>query len=188
MHNVVLGLDPGLSHVGVAIVRFLVMRPSVLHVSTIEPVAGPETERLDTIAAEVWRLADLHRPEAMAVEDVSSIEVAMQAAGRTNKASRRMHDVCGILRGVAAALGVPVYEVSATTAKATLTGSGRADKDQMMAAARRIFGVSDVSEHGADALGVAKAGHARHNIAMLRAYANDSVRSRAHIGDRRQSG
>lgn len=182
MHNVVLGIDPGLSHVGVAVVRFLVMRPSVLHVGTIEPPDKAETDKLDVIAPELWRLADLHRPEAIAIEDVSAVEVGMQAAGRTNKRSRRMHDVCGIARGIAAALGVPVYEISSTTAKQTLTGSGRADKDLMMAAARRLFGVPDVSEHGADALGIAKAGHARHNIATLRAYANDSLRSRAQLG------
>lgn len=51
-------------------------------------------------------------------------------------------------------LGQPT-EISVMTGKLTLAGTGRADKDMMIAAAKQQFG-HDMNEHEADALGIWK--------------------------------
>lgn len=183
-HRVVMGVDPGLSNVGVAVVSFRVNKPVVLSVVTlVQPPGGNQAAKLNWIARELWALATAHRPEALSVEDIASVEVGMQRARRTNKASRRGLEVLGMVRAVAAALGAPCYEVAANTAKLSLSGSGSASKIEMVTAAKRLFGLVDVSEHGADALGVAKAGHGLHCLASMR-HATDSLARRAHLGHR----
>lgn len=169
MRNAVLGIDPGLAHVGVAVARFNLSRTQALYVATIEtPSTASDDERLALIATELWAIAYAHRPEAVAYEDQSGVEVGMQRAGTgSNKWSRRVHDVCGMARMIAAALGVPCYAVAPSTAKLAFAGSGRATKDQMVSVARRVYGLLDVSEHGADALAVAKAGHRLATVARV---------------------
>lgn len=179
--SIIMGVDPGLSHVGVAVVRFSATTATVVGAWTLR-VKGDDGERLDWIAGELWRVASEHEPDAVAVEDIASVEVAMQRVGRTNKKSRRGLEVLGMARLAAVARGVPCYEIAARTAKVSLAGHGDATKADMVTAAKRLFGV-EVSEHGADAIAIAKAGRGRHNLATMR-HAADSLHRRAHLGHR----
>lgn len=187
MRNVVLAVDPGLAHVGLCVVHFLIARPKVLHVATLasERRDGIDCERLDVIAREVHRLAVEHRPEALAYEDQSGVEVGMQRAGTgSNHSSRRLHEVCGMVRGIAAALGLPSHVVHASTAKKALTGSGRASKEQVVAMAQRVYGIADLSEHGADALAIAIAAHRAIRSDSLRlSHARNPLARDPHLGD-----
>ncbi len=170
MRHAIMGIDPGFTYVGVAVARFLLSRPKALHVATLEtPTQLNDGARLDMIARELWAVAHKYGPEAIAYEDQTGVEVAMQRTGvGTNKWSRRVHDVQGMARAIAAVLGVPCYEVAPNTAKLAFTGMGNATKDQMVSVARRFYSLDDVSEHGADALAVAKCGHRLLGVDQLR--------------------
>lgn len=77
---------------------------------------------------------------------------------RTNtQTAIKLAHLCGIVRCVATTACISVTGVQPTQAKKALTGSGAAKKEQMVAAAFRLFG-ERMSEHEADACGIALAG------------------------------
>jgi crossover junction endodeoxyribonuclease RuvC len=90
------------------------------------------------------------------------------SAGHGNAATAMMQrELVGILCGMAVEHGWRVKRVYPVTAKKALTDNGRADKDEMVAAARKQFGVPGAgmpkpkAEAIADAIGVALAGIAK---------------------------
>jgi crossover junction endodeoxyribonuclease RuvC len=95
-----------------------------------------------------------HRPTTMAVEELYST----YAHPRT--AILMGHARGGILLAAAMA-DLAVTSYSATQIKKTLTGSGRADKEQMQAAIRNEFGLAEAPKPNdvADALAVALCHH-----------------------------
>lgn len=70
--------------------------------------------------------------------------------------------VIGAVTAYAQEHDVEVVMVAASSAKKALTGRGKATKAQMQATARKRFGAV-LSEHEADAVGIALAGH-HHNV------------------------
>jgi Holliday junction resolvasome RuvABC endonuclease subunit len=66
---------------------------------------------------------------------------------------RKLYGLAGMLEVVASRRGVEVAEVSTTTVKKALTGSGRADKSDMIRAAQAL-GFDTRLQDEADAIGV----------------------------------
>lgn len=69
----------------------------------------------------------------------------------------KLAHLCGIVRNIARLCDIDVVGVQPAQAKAALAGHGGATKEDMVRMARLQFGV-DLSEHEADACGVALAG------------------------------
>lgn len=69
----------------------------------------------------------------------------------------KLAHLCGIVRHIARSSDIEVVGVQPTQAKAALTGNGAAKKEDMVRMAYAIFG-EGLSEHEADACGVALAG------------------------------
>ena len=66
----------------------------------------------------------------------------------------------GLLEVLCAGLGVPIVAITPSSAKKALSGSGKAEKAEMVRCAAAYL-CNDYSEHEADALGVALAAAAR---------------------------
>jgi crossover junction endodeoxyribonuclease RuvC len=147
----VLGVDPGLTRCGLGIVDGSPGRPPTLvAVGVIRTPADLDVaKRLVRIEAGIEEWIEEHRPDAVAVERVFAQHNVRTVMG-TAQAS-------GIAMVVAARRGLPVALHTPSEVKAAVTGSGRADKDQVTAMVTRILKLPErpTPADAADALALA---------------------------------
>lgn len=146
----VLGVDPGLSRCGLAVVdgdghRAAVVRAGV----ATTPPSEPTADRLAGLYAEVRALLADTTPDAVAVERVffnSNVRTAMGVG-----------QAAGVVLLAAAQAGVGVTEYTPTQVKSVVAGRGDADKEQVAFMVRATLGLADIPKPAdvADALGLA---------------------------------
>jgi crossover junction endodeoxyribonuclease RuvC len=147
----VLGVDPGLTRCGLGVVEGQVGRP--LHMVAVDvlrtPAADPTGHRLVAIEATLERWIDTHAPDAVAVEQVFSQHNVKTVMG-TAQAS-------GVALVVATRRGLPVALHTPSEVKAAVTGSGRADKQQVTVMVTRLLRLAEAPTpaDAADALALA---------------------------------
>ncbi|MBA3742937.1 crossover junction endodeoxyribonuclease RuvC [Sporichthya sp.] len=147
----VLGVDPGLTRCGIGVVDGNPGRPiTLVDVLVVGTPPGAEIgARLLGIEMQLERLIAEHRPDAIAVERVFSQHNVRTVMGTAQ---------AGAVAIVAAARhGIPVALHTPSEVKAAVTGSGRADKDQVGAMVTRILRLSEAPKpaDAADALALA---------------------------------
>ena len=146
----VLGIDPGVARLGLAMLARRGRTTQVVWAGTIRTSAGDdESSRLMTLAQALRGAIQQYRPNAVAIERVSfnrNVVSALSVARAT-----------GALMVVAAEAGVEVQEYAPTEVKSAITGMGNADKKQVRDALVRIHGLMDVPAEpdAADAVAVA---------------------------------
>ena len=146
----VLGVDPGLTRCGMGVVEGVPGRVALVDVGVVRTPAsddlGPRLVALET-AMEDW--LDRLRPDAVAVERVFAQANVRTVMGTAQAGAVAI--VCAARRGLPVALHTP------SEVKAAVTGSGRADKDQvgtMVARLLRLDGPPRPAD-AADALALA---------------------------------
>ncbi len=147
----VLGIDPGLTRCGVGVVEGAVGRPlSLVEVDVLRTPADLDPARrlaqlADGLEERVTRL----RPDAVAVERVFSQHNVRTVMG-TAQAS-------GVAMMIAARHGIPVHLHTPSEVKASVTGSGRADKEQETQMVARVLRLAEAPRpaDAADALALA---------------------------------
>ncbi len=150
----VLGVDPGLTRCGLGVVdgggaqggrevRFVAV--DVVRTPTDAPLAT----RLLGVGDEVERWIAVHRPDVVAVERVFSQHNVRTVMG-TAQAS-------GVVALLAARAGLPVAFHTPSEVKAAVTGSGRADKEQVTTMVTRLLRLTERPKpaDAADALALA---------------------------------
>ncbi len=129
----VLGVDPGLTRCGVGVVEAAPGRPPRL--IAVGVIATPSTlelpQRLLRIEAGLTEWVAEHRPDVVAVERVFADHNVLSVIGTAQAA--------GLAMLVAARAGLPVHTHTPTEVKASITGSGRADKAQVGTMVARIL-------------------------------------------------
>ncbi len=147
----VLGVDPGLTRCGLGVVEGSVGRPlRMLGVGVVRTPADQATAlRLCTIERTLEEWLDVHRPDVVAVERVFSQHNVRTVMG-TAQAS-------GVAMVVAARRGIPVVLHTPSEVKASVSGSGRADKTQVASMVARLLRLDEVPRpaDSADALALA---------------------------------
>jgi crossover junction endodeoxyribonuclease RuvC len=147
----VLGIDPGLTRCGLGVVEGSVGRPlSLVAVDVVRTAADlPVAERLRIVDAGIEAWLDRHAPDRVAVERVFSQHNVRTVMG-TAQAS-------GVALVAAARRGIPVSLHTPSEVKAAVTGSGRADKDQVGAMVTRLLRLPErpTPADAADALALA---------------------------------
>ena len=138
---IILALDASSTHVG-----FTLTDHDEIVRSWERGYKGDLARRLVQIEREVDALVTRDRPHALAVEKPVFVTRRVQSFSV-------LSELIGILRILAHRRGLRFIEVMPTAAKAALA-HGKADKLEMMAAARLILGRM-VPEHQADSIGVA---------------------------------
>ncbi|MEW6549017.1 MAG: crossover junction endodeoxyribonuclease RuvC [Spirochaetota bacterium] len=148
--RVVIGIDPGLASLGYGIIAEEGGKLfHVLH-GCISTSPGQESgERLDHIYSQIRSIIHLYKPDFGGVEDlyffrnVSSALPVAEARGAIKLAFRHS--------------GVPLEEYSPNAIKKAVTGTARADKEQVQEMVRMILGLSEAPkpDHAADALAAA---------------------------------
>ncbi len=152
-----IGIDPGLAMTGFGIVETLSRGGKACEWGAIRTVAGCSVpNRLKTIYDEMKMLLRKWEPGLLAIEDVFVLK-------QFPKAAIQLGEVRGVIYLCAQEHGIPVLEVKPTEVKSALTGSGRADKEQMMKMIRQILRIENPlsSSHAGDALALALTGLSR---------------------------
>ncbi|NIK58677.1 crossover junction endodeoxyribonuclease RuvC [Kribbella shirazensis] len=147
----VLGVDPGLTRCGLGVVEGTPGKPPALvAVGVIRTPADLDvSKRLVRIEEELDEWIARHQPDAVAVERVFAQHNVRTVMG-TAQAS-------GVAMVVAARRGLPVALHTPSEVKAAVTGSGRADKEQVTTMVTRILKLSErpTPADAADALALA---------------------------------
>lgn len=133
----VLAIDPGLTRCGVGVVEGNPGRQlTLVHVDVVRTPAGDPTERrLLTLEQAMDTLIRTFSPDAMAVERVFSQHNVRTVMGTAQAA--------GVAMLVAARHGRPVALHTPSEVKAAVTGSGRADKQQVASMVARLLHLTD---------------------------------------------
>jgi crossover junction endodeoxyribonuclease RuvC len=147
----VLGIDPGLTRCGLGVVdgvpgrQPLLVAVDVIH--TPSDLAIPR--RLLAIEESVEGWIARYRPTAVAIERVFAQHNVQTVMGTAQ--------VAGVAMLVAARHGIPVSMHTPSEVKASITGSGRASKEQVGAMVTKILKLQDVPQppDAADALALA---------------------------------
>lgn len=129
----VLGVDPGLTRLGVGVVDGVPGRPlTMIGVGVVRTPADAEIgPRLVLIEQGIEAWLDEYRPEAVAVERVFSQHNVSTVMGTAQASAVAM--LCASRRGL------PVHLHTPSEVKAAVTGSGRADKAQVGAMVTRLL-------------------------------------------------
>lgn len=147
----VLGVDPGLTRCGMGVVDGAAGRQvSCAGVRVVRTPADIElADRLLAVSDAVEEWLDEHRPDVVAVERVFS-QYNVRTAMGTAQAG-------GVVALAAARRGLPVTFHTPSEVKAAVTGSGRADKEQITAMVTKLLDLPEKPRpaDAADALALA---------------------------------
>ena len=147
----VLGIDPGLTRCGLGVVDGVPGRqPRLVAVDVVQTASDLDVaRRLVAIEETIESWIARYRPTAVAIERVFAQHNVQTVMGTAQ--------VAGVAMLVAAKHGIPVSLHTPSEVKASITGSGRASKDQVGAMVTRILKLEDVPQpaDAADALALA---------------------------------
>ena len=147
----VLGVDPGLTRCGLGVVEGVPGRPPSLVATGVVRTDADEdiAARLLAIEQEIERWLTEYRPDTVAVERVFSQHNVRTVMGTAQAGAVAI--VCAARRGLPVALHTP------SEVKAAVTGSGRADKDQVTLMVMRLLRLTEAPRpaDAADALALA---------------------------------
>ena len=152
-----IGIDPGLAMTGFGVVEALSRGGRACVWGAIRTEANcPISLRLKTIYDELKGLLEKWSPDLLALEEAFVLK-------QFPKAAIQLGEVIGVIYLAAQEMDIPVVEVRPTEVKSALTGSGRADKEQMKKAIRQILRIESPlnSSHAGDALALALTGLSR---------------------------
>jgi crossover junction endodeoxyribonuclease RuvC len=147
----VLGVDPGMTRCGVGVVDGAAGRPlNLVHVDVIRtPHTAEVGDRLVVLADAIGWAIDTFTPDVVAVERVFSQHNVRTVMGTAQ--------VAGLAIVAATRAGIPVALRTPSEVKASITGSGRADKAQVGAMVVRLLKLAELPKpaDAADALAIA---------------------------------
>lgn len=147
----VLGVDPGLTRCGLGVVEGTIGRPlTMIDVGVARtPADVPIEKRLLSIEQSIDGWIVRHRPDVVAIERVFAQHNVRTVMGTAQASAVAML--------VAARHGLPVALHTPSEVKASVTGSGRADKAQVTAMVTRLLKLIEAPKpaDAADALALA---------------------------------
>lgn len=176
------GFDPGFAFLGAAFIELQPTSTRIIHHETFATKSSDSDEdRLDAIAEHVLDLIEQFEPEAIGYENQAwaALPNRVKAEGeelRTSAASRRLHEVTGLIRCAARCYDTPVFCLAPSTIKVGLLGKGgtkQRGKQAVKDRVRALFGIV-CSEHAADAIAVGISTGVRHrrNVTLLAQHAS----------------
>ncbi len=148
--KIVVGIDPGLARVGYGVIRRGDRYPTPLEFGCIETGSDRSTsQRLREIYDQISLILDEHEPAWVAVEQLFF----------TRNVTSAMHvsEVRGVLLLAAEQREIPIAEYTPNQIKQAVTGSGRADKQQVQEMMRRLLRLPEIPkpDDAADGLAIA---------------------------------
>jgi crossover junction endodeoxyribonuclease RuvC len=148
----IIGIDPGTLLMGYAVVsrngsKISFVRMDVLNMKRVKD----PTEKLRLIHEKITSLIEKYSPDELSIES--------PFYGKNPQSLIKLGRAQGVAIAAALSKNVPVYEYAPLKIKQSITGRGRATKEQMWAMLVRILGLNDVATphylDASDALGAA---------------------------------
>ena len=147
---IILGIDPGFAITGYGFLNMEGNKFKVLDYGAV--LTQPKqlfSQRILDIGDELGRLIEKYRPDAMAIEELffnTNVKTAIQVAQGRGVAvyeAKRRH--------------IPVYEYTPLQVKQSITGYGRADKQQIQQMVKVLLNLESIPkpDDAADALAIA---------------------------------
>jgi len=147
----ILGIDPGLQVCGYACLEAGLEAEKLIEAGVFRTSAGSALEtKLNQIAQDTESLLEKFRPDVVAVEELYSHYAHPKTAILMGHAR-------GVILHKCAQAAVEVRSFSATRIKKSLTGNGRASKEQVQKTTQTLLSLPDVPQPAdvADAIAVA---------------------------------
>jgi crossover junction endodeoxyribonuclease RuvC len=149
----ILGIDPGLDITGYAVIESAPQQPRVCEAGVVRSTgrkASDIARRLGSLYNGIREVIEQFRPEVVVVEQ-------LYAHYQHPRTAILMGHARGVLLLAATQSDLPVVSYNATRIKKTVTGSGRASKDQVQRTVQRELGLAQLPEPPdvADALAAA---------------------------------
>jgi crossover junction endodeoxyribonuclease RuvC len=147
----IVGIDPGLTRCGIAVVDVSANRKvKFVHVDTLRSSTELDLpSRIAVLADEIERALDEYKPDLVAIERVFSQQNLRTVMGTAQ--------ISGVVMLLAKRRMIPVQMHTPTEVKAAVTGSGRAGKNQVAKMVTQILGLEEIPKpaDSADALAIA---------------------------------
>jgi crossover junction endodeoxyribonuclease RuvC len=146
----IVGIDPGLEITGYAVLDCAEGEVSIVDAGIIKTNRRWElAKRLVVLSKELGELLDEHEPRVMAVEELYSHY-------RFPRTSILMGHARGVILEAAGKLDIKVMAYAATRVKKSITGNGRASKEQVQMAVKAEFKLNTIPRPAdvADALAI----------------------------------
>jgi len=145
----VLGVDPGLTRAGYAVVEDAGGKLRALEHGTIRAEGDVIAEQLAALRTRLAAVITERAPDSVAVERLF--------VTRNQRTAIRVGQASGIALLVAAEAGLPVIEYGPLQVKQAVVGTGSATKDQVTFMVRRLLGLTERPDtaDAADALALA---------------------------------
>jgi crossover junction endodeoxyribonuclease RuvC len=153
----ILGIDPGTAINGFGVIDVNKGKYKMIDAGVIRtPAKTPPPERLETIFNNIKELIDEFKPQIMSIEKLffaKNVTTAMTVS-----------QARGVVLLCAQQSGLQIYEYTPLQIKQTVTGYGKADKQQVQEMVRVLMGLSEVPKPDdcADAIAAAIT-HAMHD-------------------------
>jgi crossover junction endodeoxyribonuclease RuvC len=147
----ILGIDPGLQVCGYAVVEANGLDTKLVEAGVFRSDGKALLEaRLNQIADDIDQILKNHKPAQVAVEQ-------LYAHYKHPRTAILMGHARGVILQKCAESGAAVKSYAATRIKKSLTGNGRAGKQQMQRAIRTVLALSELPEPAdvADAIAIA---------------------------------
>lgn len=146
---IIIGIDPGLVKTGWGVIRKIDNQIKYVASGTIRTDTKlPLSERLHNIYSRVDELIKTYKPDNFAIEETF--------VNNNPLSSLKLGHARGAAILAASLNSVPVFEYSPNLIKKTVTGAGKAEKQQMVAMVKYIFPCVDLkTEDEADSLCIA---------------------------------
>ena len=146
---IILGLDPSLSSTGWGVIRSEGAR--IAHIASGQiktDASAPMTARLATLQAGLAAVIAAHRPDRAAAEEIF--------VNKNPKSTLKLAQARGCVLASCGAAGLVVNEHAARLVKKAVTGTGAAEKAQVVTMVKVLLpGVALAGSDAADALAVA---------------------------------
>lgn len=157
--TIILGIDPGSRITGFGVIRELGQKCEYIASGCIRTPDGSLAERLQSVFRGVREVIQTYHPETMGIEQVFMAKSADSAL--------KLGQARGSAIVAGAEEGLDIAEYSARQVKKTVTGSGAADKEQVMQMVMHLLKLEKRPQVDAsDALAIALC-HAHHRQTLI---------------------
>lgn len=157
----ILGIDPGYGITGFALLETGMNSYQLRQCGVITTPAGMDfPKRLETIYLDMQEILRVHKPEAIAIEELFFGHNVTTGIG--------VAQARGVVLLAAAQANVPIYEYKPMQVKQAVVGYGNASKHQVMDMTRRLLRLEKLPrpDDAADAIAIALC-HARSATSLL---------------------
>ena len=155
----VLGIDPGSTVTGYALVERVRGRYRLMTAGVVKTTSKQEMpHRLRIIHEGLESVLTVHKPGVVSIEAIFR--------HKSSESALRLGQARGVALLAAAQANLPVFEYNPMTVKKSVTGNGRADKQQVKRAVTMLTGQKlDLPYDAYDAIAIAitHLAHARHH-------------------------